>query len=106
MEIKDEVPMWKEAIRVELTSLIKKRNVFKVVTMNEILPEHRSKIYNLMIILKRKRNQFREISKYRCRLVMDGSRQKVGAGVFDTLAPVINYSTVRLAFGNGWEMYH
>ena len=102
--------MWKEAIRVELTSLIQKRNVFKIVTMNEIPTEHRSKIYNLMILLKRKRNQFREISKYKCRLVMDGSRQKVGIDVFDTFAPVIDYSTVRLlistAFGNGWEMYH
>jgi hypothetical protein len=41
---------------------------------------------------------------------MDGSLQKVGIDVFDTFAPVIDYSTVRLlistAFGNGWEMYH
>ena len=75
LEIKEEVPMWKEAIRVELTSLIQKRNVFKIVTMNEIPTEHRSKIYNLMILLKRKRNQFREISKYKCRLVVQVSER-------------------------------
>ncbi len=37
LEIKEEVPMWKEAIRVELTSLIQKRNVFKIVTMMKYL---------------------------------------------------------------------
>ena len=35
---------------------------------------------------------------------------KVGIDVFDTYAPVIDYSTVRLlispAFGNKWEMFH
>ena len=41
---------------------------------------------------------------------MDGSRAKVGEDVFDTYAPVIDYSTVRLlislAFGNNWTMFH
>ena len=40
---------------------------------------------------------------------MDGSKAKVGINVFDTYAPVIDYSTVRLpislAFGNKWEMF-
>jgi hypothetical protein len=44
------------------------------------------------------------------RFVMDGSRAKVGVDVFDTYAPVIDYSTVRLlislAFGNKWETFH
>jgi hypothetical protein len=35
---------------------------------------------------------------------------QVGVDVFDTFAPVIDYSSVRLlistAFGNGWDMYH
>jgi hypothetical protein len=90
--------------------MIQNRNVFKIVTKNEISAQAQIKIYNLIILLKRKRNQFREISKYNCRLVMDGSRQKVGVDVFDTFAPVIDYSTVRLlistAFGKRWEMYH
>ena len=41
---------------------------------------------------------------------MDGSKAKVGIYVFDTYAPVIDYSTIRLllslAFGNKWEMFH
>jgi len=108
LAIQEEVDLWKESMRVEFTSLIDKRNVFQVVTRDEIPP--RAKIYNLLILLKRKRNQFHEISKYKCRLVMDGSRQVVGVDVFDTFAPVIDYSSVRLlistAFGNGWDMYH
>ena len=102
--------MWKEAIRVELTSLIDKRHVFQIVKQEDIPPEHKRKTYNLMILLKRKRNKFREISKYKCRLVMDGSRQEVGKDVFDPFSPVIDYATVRLlislAFGNGWKMFH
>jgi hypothetical protein len=41
---------------------------------------------------------------------MDGSQAKVGEDVFDTYAPVIDYSTVllliSLAFGNNWAMFH
>ena len=40
---------------------------------------------------------------------MDGSKAKVGIDVFDTYAPVIDYSAVRLlislAFGNKWEIF-
>ncbi len=43
-------------------------------------------------------------------MAMDGSRAQVRVDVFDTYAPVIDYSTVRLlislAFGNHWEMFH
>lgn len=108
LAIIDELELWKEAIRVEVTSLIDRKHVFHIVEENDIPPG--AKIYNLLILLKRKRNQFQEITKYKCRLVMDGSRQVVGVDVFDTLAPVIDYSTARLlvstAFGNGWEMFH
>ena len=52
----------------------------------------------------------KKITKYRARWVMDGSRAQMGVAVFDTYAPVIDYSTVlllfRLAFGNNWEMFH
>ena len=41
---------------------------------------------------------------------MVGSKAKIGTDVFDTYAPVIDYSTVRLlislAFRNNWEMFH
>ena len=44
------------------------------------------------------------------RLVMDCSRAQIGVDVFNTYAPVINFSTVRLfislAFGNNWEIIH
>ena len=46
-------------------------------------------IYNLMILLKRKRDQFEEVKKHKCRLVMNGSQAVVGQDVFDTFAPVI-----------------
>ncbi len=48
--------------------------------------------------------------KHEWSLVMDGSRAQVGVDVFDTYAPIIDYSTVRLlislAFCNHWEMFH
>jgi hypothetical protein len=41
---------------------------------------------------------------------MDGSRGQIGVDVFDTYAPVTDYSIVLLsispAFGNKWEMFH
>jgi len=67
--------MWKEVIRVEVTSLIDKRHVFEIVKRDDIPPKHQKRIYCLMILLKRKRSKFREISKYKCRQVMDGWRQ-------------------------------
>ena len=93
-------------MRIEFTLLIDKRHVFEAVNKKDVLPGAR--IFNLLILLKRKRNKFREISKYKCCLVMDESRQIVGVDVFDTFAPVIDYSTVCLlistAFGNRWDL--
>ncbi len=39
--------------------------------------------FNLLILLTRKRVQYKEITKYKARLVMEGSRAKVGEDVFD-----------------------
>ena len=90
--------------------MIDKQHVFEIVRLEDIPPKYHRKIYKLMILLKRKRNKFRVISKYKCRLVMDGSRQEVGIDVFKTFSQVIDYTTVRLlisiAFGNGWKMFH
>ncbi len=58
---------------------------------NDVPIEMKSKIFNLLILLKRKRDQHKEITKYKARLVMDGSRAKVGEDVFDSYAPVIDY---------------
>jgi hypothetical protein len=86
---------------------------FEPIEYKDVPIEIKSKIivvFNLLILLKRKRDQHKEITKYKARLVMDGSRAKVGEDVFDTYAPVIDYSTVRLlislAFGNNWTMFH
>jgi hypothetical protein len=105
-----EWPQWLEALRTELTSLIITNEVFEPVKWSDVPIEKQNKIFNLLILLKRKRDQHQEITKYKARLVMDGSRAQIGVDVFDTYAPVIDYSTVRLlislSFGNNWEMFH
>ncbi len=84
-----------------------KRSI-KPVEWKDVPHEKHSKIFNLLKMLKRKLDQFGEISKHKARLVMDGSRAQIGVDVFDTYAPVIDYSTVllliSLAFGNNWEL--
>ena len=106
-----EWPLWLEAIRKELTSLIIENEVFEPIKYQDVPEEKRCKIFNLLILLKRKRNKHAEITKHKARLVMDGSRAQIGIDVFDTYAPVIDYSTVSLLislafFGNNWEMFH
>ena len=109
-ELSFEWSLWLEAIKVELTSLIVTNEVFEPIEWKDVPQEKQSKIFNLLILLKRKRDQFGEITKHKARLVMDGSRAQIGVDVFDTYAPVIDYSTVRplisLAFGNNWVMFH
>jgi hypothetical protein len=65
--------------------------VSEPIEYNDVPIEMKSKIFNLLILLKRKRDQHKEITKYKARLVMDGSRAKVGEDVFDSYAPVIDY---------------
>ena len=87
-----------------------KNEVFEPVKIDDVPIEKQNKIFNLLFLLKHKRDQHHEISKFKARLVMDGSRAQIGIDVFDTYVPVIDYSTVRLlislAFGNNWEMFH
>jgi hypothetical protein len=84
--------------------------VFDVIEYEDVPIEKRNKKYNLLVLLKRKRNQHQEIIKYKARMVMDGSGAQIGVDVFNTYAPVIDYSTdwllISLAFGNHWEMFH
>jgi hypothetical protein len=79
-----EWPLWQEAIRKELSSLIIHNEVFEPIEYKDVPIEMKSKIFNLLILLKRKRDQHKEITKYKARLVMDGSqsRAKVGEDVF------------------------
>ena len=65
---------------------------------------------DVMILLKRKQDQFQESKQYKGLLVMDGSTEVVGSDVFDTYSPVIYFPSIRmlinLAFGSGWEIRH
>ncbi len=63
LAIPEVVQLWKESMRVKFTSLVVKLNLFQVVTRNEI--PSGAQIYSLSILLKRKQNQFHEMSKYR-----------------------------------------
>jgi hypothetical protein len=108
-----EWPLWLEAVRKELSSLIIENEVFDVVEYEDVPMEKPNKIYNLLVLLERNHDQHQEFTKYKARMVMDGSRAQVGVDVFDTYAPVIDYSTVgtvplliSLAFCDHWEMFH
>jgi hypothetical protein len=90
-----EWPLWQEAIRKVLSSLIIENKVFELIEYKDVLIEMKSRIFNLLILLKCKRDQYKEITKCKARLVMDGSRAKVGEDVLDTYAPVIDWLTVQ-----------
>ncbi len=85
------------------------KDVLEPIKIDDVPIEKKNTIFNLLILLKRKHDRHHDITKYKARLVMDGSRAQIGVD-FDTYAPVIHYSTVRLlislAFGSNWEMFH
>ena len=56
-----EWPLWQEAIRKELSSMIIDNEVFEPIEYKDVPIE--SKIFNLLILLKRKRDQHKEITK-------------------------------------------
>ncbi len=92
-ELHFEWSLWLEAIRTELTCLIVTNDVFKPIKIDDVPIEKQNKIFNLLILLKRKRDQHHEITKYKAGLVMDGFRAPIGVDGFDRYAPVIHYST-------------
>ena len=100
-----EWPLWLEAIRKELTSLIIENEVFEPIKYQDVPEEKQGKIFNLLILLKCKWDKHAEITKHKARLVMDGSRAQIGIDVFDTYAPTVRL-LISLAFGNNWEMFH
>ncbi len=57
---------------MELTSLMIKNQVLEPIKIDDV-PIEKQKQINLLILLKHKRDQHHEISKYKARLVMDGS---------------------------------
>ncbi len=62
-ELQFEWPLWFEAIRTELTSSIVTNDVFKPIKIDDVPIERQNKIFNLLILLKRKRDQQYEITK-------------------------------------------
>ncbi len=72
-----EWPLWQEAIRKELSSLIIDNEVFEPIEYKNVPIEMKGKIINLLILLKRKRDQHKEITKYKARLVMDVLEQRL-----------------------------
>ena len=83
-ELQFEWPLWLEAIRTELRLLITTNDVFEPIKIDDVPIEKQKTILNLLILLKSKRDQRYEITKYKARLVMDGSRAQIGVEVFDT----------------------
>jgi hypothetical protein len=68
---------WKEveeSIRSELSD-IQSRQVFETVKREDV--PHGAKIFNLLLLLKRKRDKHNEISKYKARLVMEVLKQRL-----------------------------
>ena len=82
--------LWLEAIRTELTSLIITNDVFESVKIDDVPIEMQYKIFNLLILLNRKSDECHEFTKYKARLVMEGSHAQIGVDVFDT------YATLRM----------
>ena len=56
----------------KLTSLIIVNDVFDITRWEDVPMEKRDEIFNLLILLKRKRDQHNEIVKHKAKLVMDG----------------------------------
>ncbi len=71
---------------IELRSLIVINEVFEPFDWKDVPEEERCKVFSLLILLKRKRNQFGEITKleHKAKFVMDGSRAPIGIDVYDT----------------------
>ena len=83
---------WHAAIHQELESL-DDMNVFKV----EKLPPGRQALPSTWV-LKRKRNESGQITKYKARLCVRGDRQIADIDFQDTYAPTADATTVRLMF--------
>jgi hypothetical protein len=63
MRLKAEWPLWLEALRKELTSLIVENEVFDPNKYEDVPVEKQNKIFNLLVLLKRKRDkQLNEIN--------------------------------------------
>ena len=69
-----ECPLVLESIQTAINALIS-RDVFDHLKGLDEIPSGK-KIFKLLLLLKRKRDKHHEFSKYKARLVMDGSKAK------------------------------
>ena len=96
---------WVEAIREEINKLTA-RGVFRFISKKDLPADKRA--FPLHIVLKRKRDQFGEITRYKARCVLDGSQMRKNVDYFETYAPVVDFTNVRLlvsvAHANKWEL--
>ena len=99
-----ESKLWKEALDVEMNSLLK-NNVWTLETLPEgVIP------VGCKFVFKKKIGYDGNIDKYKCRLVALGYSQKFGIDFEETFSPVVRFETIRsiIAFSvqNDFEMHH
>lgn len=73
---------------------LQKMEVFDIKPM-ALKPKH-AKLLSSIWSYKRKRSPIRIIMKYKARLCVDGSQQEHGRDYWETYAPVVSWSTIRL----------
>ena len=87
-----EKEQWREAIKAELTSH-RDRKTWRIVN-DEELPEDANLLPTKMVF-KKKVNKQGQISRYKCRLVIRGDKQKEGVDYFETYSPTTRIQTLR-----------
>ncbi len=93
------------AAQIPEISNLHQAGVFSYHHINSLPP--RAKLLNAIWSYRRKRSPSGEFRKYKARICTDGSRQQYGIDYWETYAPVVSWSTVRLLLTmshiNGWQ---
>ena len=79
---------WEKAIQSEIQNLVERG------TWSEVPKTNNENIIDSKIVLKRKRDENGNISKYKARLVARGFEQVEGLNYSGTFAPVVNWVTI------------